>query len=107
MQNIVRTFDRTPVDLIKAVFASTSFANFLQALDGDLEITTDDLLDDAVIRKAFSADGFSAGCGVLEGPLETLSYELSSRQARVRTNEAAVPALDRLLAVFKRELLED
>jgi hypothetical protein len=76
-------------------------------LDGDLETTTENLLDDAVMRKAFSEKGFSAGCGVQEEAFNTIGYALSSRQAKVRTNAEAVPALDRLLAAFKSELLED
>ena len=33
-----------------------------------------------------SEDGFSAGCGVQEGPFTTFGYAWSSAQARVRTN---------------------
>jgi len=107
LNNIVKAFDRTTVELVRALFASTSFGQFIRKLDGDLETTTENLLDDAVMRKAFSEEGFSAGCGVQEGAFNTIGYALSSRQAKVRTNAEAVPALDRLLAAFKSELLED
>jgi hypothetical protein len=67
LNNIVKAFDRTTVELVRALFASTSFGQFVRKLDGDLETTTENLLDDAVMRKAFSEEGFSAGCGVQEG----------------------------------------
>ena len=57
LSNIVKTFDRTPVQLVTALFASTSFAQFVQRLDGDLETTAENLLDAAVMNKAFSEEG--------------------------------------------------
>ena len=106
IKNIVDTFDRTVVELARALFGSNSFSIFVDKLGGALETTTDDLLADAIVKKTI-AEGFSTGCGVQEGSFKTFGYAWSSRQARVRTNPDAVPALDRLLAAFKKELLED
>lgn len=107
LSNIVKTFDRSPIELMRAMFASDSFAAFVRKLDGDLETTTENLLDDTVMNKAIYEEGFAAGCGVQEGPFQTVGYAWSSRQARVRTNPDAVPVLDRLLDAFKTEFLED
>jgi hypothetical protein len=106
IKNIVDAFDRTVVELASALFGCNSFSTFVDKLGGGLETTTDDLLDNAVVRKTI-AEGFSAGCGVQEGPFMTFGYAWSSRQARVRTNPDAVQALDRLLTAFKNEVLED
>lgn len=106
IKHIVDAFDRNVVELVKAIFASTSFLTFVQKLGGDLETTTENLLNHERINK-MSEDGFSAGCGVQEGPFTTFGYAWSSAQARVRTNPEAVPVLDRLLDTFKSELLED
>lgn len=107
LNNIVKAFDRTTVELVRALFASTSFKQFVRELDGDLETTTQDLRGGAVMTKAFSEEGFSAGCSVHEGFFNAIGYALSSRQGKVRTNAEAVPALDRLLVTFKSELLEN
>jgi hypothetical protein len=107
IKHILDAFDRTTVELARALFGSDSFANFLQQLGGELELTDENLLDDAVVKKITSDRNFSAGCGVQEGPFKNFGYAWSSRQARVRTNPEAVAVLDRLLAAFKREFIED
>ena len=70
-------------------------------------MTDENLLDDGVVRRITSDRDFCAGCGVQEGPFRNFGYAWSSRQAKVRTNPESVAVLDRLLAAFKSEFLED
>jgi hypothetical protein len=107
LKNVVDAFDRTATEVARALFGSDSFVSFLRKLGGDLEVTDENLLNDDVVRRIMSDRDFSAGCGVQEGPFTNFGYAWSSKQARVRTNPESVPVLDRLLATFKTEFLED
>jgi hypothetical protein len=106
LKNIIPQFDCTTVEAIRALLASDSFADFLQMLGGDLEILDGDLYNDGAIKKAF-AEGFSSSCGIQDGPFQVAGYAFVSKQARVRTSGNAVATLDRQLAAFKHELLQD
>jgi len=99
---ILRQFDRTPVEILKALFAAASFKDLLQKLGGDLEIAAENLDD-----KNLVADGFCASCTIHENYYQQLGRALISRQGKVRTTQRAVAALDRQFVSFREDLLTD
>jgi hypothetical protein len=99
---VLRQFDRTPVEILKAVFAAVSFADLLQKLGGDLEIAPENLDDDNRI-----ADGFCASCTIYDNYYQLYGRAMISRQGKVRTAQKAVMILDRQFATFREELLTD
>lgn len=98
---IIKHLDRTSVEILKALLGAGSFGNFLQLLDGKLEIVPDEV-NPKILEK-----GFCASCTIHSGYSRVYGGAMISRQATVRTVESAVSALDLQFTNFKKELLTD
>lgn len=98
---IIKNLDKNLVDVIKAIFASTSLGEFLERLNGKLEVSSDPV-DPKILD-----EGFCASCTVHSGYLVIHGGAMISRQGTVRTTQSAVGALDSQFTNFKHEFLTE
>lgn len=102
LHSIIKNIDRTSVEVIKATFAASSLEEFLLRLEGRLEVVPDEAANPTIL-----AEGFCASCTVHANYSAIYGGAMISRQATVRTTEAAVPVLNSQFVKFRQELLTE
>jgi hypothetical protein len=102
---ILRQFDVTPVNILKVVFAATSFAAFIEKLGGSLEVTQGEGADGGIDERL--PDGFTGFTTIHEEDYRPCGRVLISNQGKIRTTPRAVVVLDRALGRFQQELLSE
>ena len=98
---IIKHLDRSLVDVIKAIFAAESLRDFLEKLNGKLEVSVDPV-DPKILD-----EGFCASCTVHSGYMVIHGGAMISRQGTVRTTESAVVALNTQFTNLKHEFLTE
>lgn len=102
LHTIIKNIDRTSVEVIKASVAASSLEEFLLRLEGRLEVVPDDAANPTILT-----EGFCASCTVHANYSAIYGGAMISRQATVRTTEAAVPVLNSQFVRFRQELLTE
>jgi hypothetical protein len=99
---ILRQFDRTSVEILRALFTATSFSDFLVKLGGYLEVSPAGPDNDDVL-----SDGMCASCTIHMNYYQQFGQAKIWRDGKVRMTESAATVLDRELVTFRQELLSD